>query len=240
MTTSPGLRATKKARTHDDLVEAAYALVREQGTTGLTAEAIANRAGVSRRTFFNYFGSVEAVLLAGLGDFFTSFSRELEQSPADEPVLDVVERLLLAPDDPELFGRIGLLAALGESSPTARSAIHAFLNDWLPWLTEHLQGRLPQGSEVYVANLATAIVAAAEASVHLWVRRTGATLTPTSLAELQRLFGESLGFLRTGFAVPPTVAHRPRHRQATDPNPRTSPRTTPRTSPRTSPRTRKD
>lgn len=61
-----GLRERKKRETRAGLVDAAQAIVKADGLDALTVEAICARAGVSTRTFFNYFESkVDAVL--GIG-----------------------------------------------------------------------------------------------------------------------------------------------------------------------------
>ena len=63
---STGLRERQRAETLNRLHEAAVTLVRDEGMTGATVSAIADRAGVSRRTFFNYYASKEDALL-GVG-----------------------------------------------------------------------------------------------------------------------------------------------------------------------------
>ena len=60
---SQGLREKNRARTTRELHEAAAELVLAQGLSSVTVEAIADRAGVSRRTFFNYFASKEDAVL---------------------------------------------------------------------------------------------------------------------------------------------------------------------------------
>ena len=198
-----GLREQKKARTRDELVAAAYAVVRDDGIAGLTAEAVAARAGVSRRTFFNYFPSVASVLAAGVGDFFGGLADGLEARPDAEPLLDSLERFILAPGDPAMFERIATLGRIGLDSAEARAALEGVLHDWLPWLIELFRGRLPDGAgDLYVVNLATAVIAAAEASIHVWAEQTHAALTPRSVERLQHTLGESLRFVRTGFDLP--------------------------------------
>jgi AcrR family transcriptional regulator len=64
-TAEPGLRERKKAATRQALHESAVRLAIEHGLDRITVEAIADDAGVSRRTFSNYFGSKEEALMYG-------------------------------------------------------------------------------------------------------------------------------------------------------------------------------
>ena len=60
-----GLRARKKVATRRALHDAAVTLAVRDGVGRLTVEAIADEAGVSRRTFSNYFANKEEALLYG-------------------------------------------------------------------------------------------------------------------------------------------------------------------------------
>jgi AcrR family transcriptional regulator len=64
-TAEPGLRERKKAATRQALHDAAVRLAIEHGADRVTVEAIADEAGVSRRTFSNYFGGKEEALMYG-------------------------------------------------------------------------------------------------------------------------------------------------------------------------------
>ena len=59
----PTLRARKKAETWSAIHEAAAALAVRHGVEGTTVEAVAAAAGVSPRTFFNYFPAKEDAVL---------------------------------------------------------------------------------------------------------------------------------------------------------------------------------
>lgn len=64
MTTSqPGLRERKKRARADAIVDAAQRLVLARGFDAVTVEAIAEAAGISPRTFFNYFDSKDDAVL---------------------------------------------------------------------------------------------------------------------------------------------------------------------------------
>ena len=60
---SPGLREKHRQQVLVDLHEAAVALADRVGLADATIDLIASRAGVSRRTFFNYYASKEDAIL---------------------------------------------------------------------------------------------------------------------------------------------------------------------------------
>ena len=219
------LRTRKRVETRRALVQAAYAIVRDAGFEGLTAEAVADRAGVSRRTFFNYFPSVESVLTASVTEFFASVGDRLEARPVDEDVLDSALAVVTDPGDGDLLERIGVLAAAGEASPHARGLILVELHTWLDWLEGWLRRRLtpgrplppagteplataplatePLATELYVATLASSLVAAAEAAFRVWLRDGAATARPGGTASgdpasLRDCFTAAIGHVRTG------------------------------------------
>jgi AcrR family transcriptional regulator len=64
-TAEPGLRERKKAATRQALHEAAVRLAVAHGADNVTVEAVADEAGVSRRTFSNYFANKDEALLHG-------------------------------------------------------------------------------------------------------------------------------------------------------------------------------
>lgn len=71
-TSASDLRALsdKRSRTVHGILGAAMGIVTEEGVAGLSMSALAQRAGVSRQTLYNYFPDIEAVLaaLVELGD----------------------------------------------------------------------------------------------------------------------------------------------------------------------------
>jgi AcrR family transcriptional regulator len=83
-TAEPGLRERKKAATRQALHDAAMRLATEHGLDRITVEAIADEAGVSRRTFSNYFGSKEEALMYGDFRRVQSLIEMVRARPASE------------------------------------------------------------------------------------------------------------------------------------------------------------
>jgi AcrR family transcriptional regulator len=116
---SAGRRAANKARTREAIVAAVHRLVSTQGLATLTAERVADAAGISRRTFFNYFPSIEAVMAYRARLVMDRFGAMLSARPGDEALAESLKTVV-----DELFTIDLLTEAAGawravESSPTA-------------------------------------------------------------------------------------------------------------------------
>ncbi|MFG2502168.1 TetR/AcrR family transcriptional regulator [Streptomyces sp. NPDC048441] len=87
---APGLRERKKRATRAALADAAVRLAAEHGAENVTVEAISGAAGVSARTFFNYFDSHDDAFLMIDEEVGERIRRAVREGPADLPVLDVL------------------------------------------------------------------------------------------------------------------------------------------------------
>lgn len=76
-----GLRETKKEQTRSALSDAALDLVSRHGYEATTVEAIARAAGVSVRTFHNYFPGKAAALAHLAADLISEYGDELSAQP---------------------------------------------------------------------------------------------------------------------------------------------------------------
>lgn len=110
-----GLRERKKRERGRALRRATLELTLESGYANVTIEAICERAGVSRRTFFNYFANKEEALL-GRSD--TVFDDE------DQPVIAEFEAG--GPTGDMLADLEGLLAAVVRSRLRRREEMHQY------------------------------------------------------------------------------------------------------------------
>lgn len=215
-TTAGPLRSRKRAATRLALCDAAFAVVRDAGLDGLTAEAVAERAGVSRRTFFNHFPSVDSVLTTSLDDFFASVGERLVSRPAEEPVLDSIRAVVTEPGEEQLVSRIAVLASAGEASPQARGLILVHLHGWIDWLEGWLRSRLgPEPSDLVVATLASGLVGVTEAAWRVWwrdrVEGDDTGLGAEASHSLATAFNEAIDLLRDGLDPEHLAAraHRP-------------------------------
>ncbi len=89
-----GLRERKKRETRRAINLAALELVEEKGFAAVTTEEIATRAGVSARTFFNYFPSKEAAVIGTTAEELESYAEQLEEVTDGEAPLESLRRIL--------------------------------------------------------------------------------------------------------------------------------------------------
>jgi len=121
----PGLRERQKRARREALIDATHRLVAEHGLDAVTVEAICDEAGVSVRTFFNYFetkddavlGHVPWPLESAAADAFVTGGptghlledmQALVGSFLDDPDLDrrrIARAMQLASQEPRLLAR---------------------------------------------------------------------------------------------------------------------------------------
>jgi AcrR family transcriptional regulator len=105
-----GLRERKKLDTRRALSDAALTLAFENGLDNVTREAIADRAGVSVRTFSNYFtGKYDAIAYRQIERVHRSLEA-LRRRPAGEPLWTAIAAAVLEPLEAD---------GLGQTAPTA-------------------------------------------------------------------------------------------------------------------------
>lgn len=104
MTEPTGLRERKKAATKAALSEAAMHLaVAKGGLDAVTADEIAAHAGVSTRTFHNYFPSKEAALLYDFHEITSKLLADLRERAQHQPIWDALRDAAIAMHFDERF-----------------------------------------------------------------------------------------------------------------------------------------
>jgi AcrR family transcriptional regulator len=95
MADRPSLRARKKAKTRDLLVQTAAGLFHERGFEAVTVSDIARAAEVSEQTVYNYFATKEALVLDEDDAYTTYFAAMVHDRPAGMSVIEAVRQKAL-------------------------------------------------------------------------------------------------------------------------------------------------
>lgn len=109
---APGLRERKKADTRRALSDAALRLAFERGLENVTREDIANLAGVSLRTFTNYFAGKYDALAYRQQERLRRSIDTLRTRPADEPLWTAIAESVIKPVDDDMTDVYGAENAL--------------------------------------------------------------------------------------------------------------------------------
>jgi AcrR family transcriptional regulator len=91
-----GWRARKRRMTRQRIAETAMAMFLDQGFEATTVDDIAAAAGVSKRTFFDYFPAKDAVLFAWQEASGEALATAIANRPASEPLAICVREALIA------------------------------------------------------------------------------------------------------------------------------------------------
>ncbi|WP_229929187.1 TetR/AcrR family transcriptional regulator [Kitasatospora xanthocidica] len=172
-TPPPGLRERKKQATRAALREAALRLAVERGPDGVRVEDIAEAAGVSPRTYNNYFASREqAIVSAVTADREARVAAAVAARPAGVRLADAVTDAVVEQYTGTGEHEHGALLLI-----TTRSALReAFLDataDIEPPLTAVLAERLENAGESTARVLAASVAAAVRIALEGWLRPAG-------------------------------------------------------------------
>lgn len=185
MTTEPSLWARSRQAAYEEIAGVAMRLFLEQGFEQTTIDQIAATSGISRRSFFRYFGTKEDTVLGGLASQGELVRDALEAVPltvgpweALRAALDSVSALEVEP------GTTLKISKMMYETPSLRSrSIEKHLH-WQSLLVPNIRLRLGLAADDTTSPAADAIVASAIACLdvagELWTRANG----EGSLAEL--------------------------------------------------------
>ncbi|WJL94494.1 TetR family transcriptional regulator [Microbacterium sp. ET2] len=176
-TPAPGLWARSRQRAYAEITEVAMGLFLANGFDNTTIDEIAQAAGISRRSFFRYFGTKEDVVLGHFVADGALLRAELEKRPTDEDAWEALQAAvtatLAAPDQAQMLAVSRMM--YGTPSLRARS-IEKHLR-WYDDLVPEVERRLPPPTDaralaarVLVGTAITCIDLAGEA----WTRDDGA------------------------------------------------------------------
>ncbi|MCX5343965.1 acyl-CoA-like ligand-binding transcription factor [Streptomyces atratus] len=195
MESSVGLRERKKEATRQAVHEATLRLTVEHGFDHVTVEAVADAAGISRRTFSNYFTGKEDALLHGEEQQIRDLVRTVRERPAEETAWAALRAAMtqfaerVAPPEREWALRTRL--AMQHPSLLARQlANHAALERDLAEAVAPRQG--PSENPVRPRVLAAAFLSSLRIAMRMWIEedlaRDPAEVIDEILDEMARRF----------------------------------------------------
>jgi len=156
MEATEGLREAKRRRTRRALQVAALDILQEGGMDAVTISGVAGRAGVSARTFFNYFPDKAAVLTGEASVLPESPAVETfvhDPAPLLESIVDLFGTLVEHADvDWELMRRRRRVFAGFPQLRNERLALSYQLEEQLVLALAHRLSRL-QGDQLEVAEI---------------------------------------------------------------------------------------
>lgn len=157
-----------------NLAEAAAELFIEQTYAGTTIEEIAQRAGVSRATFFNYFGSKSDLLWLEVDESLQEFEGILGRQPENKPVMSAVQDAVLALAAQFGPGRLPLAVTqyelMGTDAELESSGLPRFLG-LVRLLSDEVARRAgASAADLLPRSIASAVIAAAVAAAAVWAR----------------------------------------------------------------------
>ncbi|HVW40241.1 MAG TPA: TetR family transcriptional regulator [Amycolatopsis sp.] len=192
-----GRREQKKLATRRALADAALRLSVESGIEHVTVEQITQEAGVSLRTFFNYFSGKEDAVVAGDAATTEALVASFARRPATEPVLvalrNAIDEALSAHIDQPRAEQRRALRRTPALLPHQVAAFAAYEQQ----LAEAVAARLDLDVETdaYPATLAAAVLACLRVTVQRWLDKR----QPHDKRSLTRTVDSMITLLATGF-----------------------------------------
>jgi AcrR family transcriptional regulator len=181
------------------LEEAAAELFLEQTYAGTTVDQIAARAGVSRNTFFNYFGSKSDVLWVDFDETIERLDDELAAEAENRPVMDAVRdaivRVAASHSGDRVPWALTQVDLMGTRDDLEASGLRRFMKQ-CGVLQSFLHRRLGTSADPVLPHaVAFAVLGAAAAAAGVWANA-GVGRRP-----LADYVAEAIGPVCAGFAA---------------------------------------
>lgn len=124
MSPAVGLRESKKVGTRAALIRCALQLAEDRGYAGFTIADLVEMAGVSRRTFSNYFTGKAECLAAVSDSWIDSAVQVIVDTPAEVALTDLLREVLDHLSE-QIAGSQVVFMAMVESEPELAAAMSA-------------------------------------------------------------------------------------------------------------------
>jgi len=185
-----GLRERKKLAMRASLSAIALRLAMERGVDQVRIDDIVAEAGVSPRTFSNYFSSKEAAIVGTAISRAELVRAKLRERPAEEPIRDALSHAVsvLFPHEPDRNWMAR--SQLVRSDPALQAEEHRSDREVERVLAEEVASRTGTDSDndLFPRLVAATFVATLQTAVLFWLDRpSGMTLAETVATALNQL-----------------------------------------------------
>lgn len=162
-------------------------LAKARGLDSVTADAIAAEAGVSTRTFHNYFANKEEAVLHHIEASALEWFEMLRERPADEPIWDSLRHVgVSVVTDPERdLAETFAVAQLVEATPAVMARKLEVHHSLTRVLGEAIAERTGTDidRDLYPNLLQVAVGNAVTAALTIWINNPAGDLSPKQLVE---------------------------------------------------------
>jgi TetR/AcrR family transcriptional regulator of autoinduction and epiphytic fitness len=206
--TAPDRRAALKARHREAILDAARALVDEQGGPRFSVDELAKRADVARRTIFNHFASIDEILLTLCGDaldvIIDDFIADVAAAPRGDgsraSMFAELASTLRSADLPAAIAKIASI--IGEPAPEDPRG-RALSDEAFGRAADRLVAAVSQRNpgvdrletEFLVGSLMNGVIVVA----NHWIANAGVRLDDDGRQEWQRLLTRLIDAVRSGY-----------------------------------------
>lgn len=178
---SDTLWARSRQAAYAEITAVAMRLFLEQGFEGTTIDQIAATSGISRRSFFRYFGTKEDIVLGNLAAEGALARDALEAVPITVGPWEAIRTALESIDALEVDPATTLkIARMMYETPSLRARSIEKHLQWQELLLPNIQSRLGAESGPAAAAIVASAIACLDVAGEIWVRGGGVD----SLAEL--------------------------------------------------------
>jgi AcrR family transcriptional regulator len=160
-----GKDSSRSAGTRTKLIDAAIGTLKEEGFSGASARAIAERAGLNQGLIFYHFGSVANLLLAGLDSVSArrmgQYGEAVDRVGSPTELVDVATAIFREDLDAGYVAVLVEMIAGASSTPGLGSKVSARLGPWFAFAEQAVTTALgpPLDGLLPPADVAYAIVA---------------------------------------------------------------------------------
>jgi AcrR family transcriptional regulator len=169
-------------------VDAVYRLLESAELTDLTAERVADAAGISRRTFFNYFPSVEAVVAYSAEDFVHRLRAALGDRPTGESLVDSAKYAVSELITQDVFEQAVRAWRAIDASPAAKrysleANEHQFAEFVQDWAVPRIGAFGGHPDPLQISVLMASLLGAFDAARDYWLQRHHGSLDEQARAD---------------------------------------------------------